>query len=80
MIYSGSLRLVVLPFFFFLASLVGFVTLSFRVVGVDFEELHLRLVFSFVESGSMNFPNFCIYGSSEWASVRVLFLMRSKGR
>ena len=36
--------------FFFVASLVGFVTSPFRGVGVGFKEPHLRLMFKLVES------------------------------
>ena len=50
-IYSSPLRLG-LPFFLFhLASIVGFVALPFRGVGVGFEEPRLRLVVQLVDSG-----------------------------
>ena len=60
-----------LSFPFSLAFLVGFVASPLRDVGVGFEEPHLRLMLYFVESGFPRIvPYFCIYGSSEWASVR----------
>ena len=75
------LRIGLLSFLFYLEFLVGFVASPFRGVGVSFEELHLRHIFSFVESGFQRiFPCFCIYGSSEWASVTVLPLATFEDR
>ena len=79
----SPLRIGFFSFPFYLALVVGFATSPFRGVGVGFEEPHLRHMFY---SSSWNrgfhdfFPYFCIYGSSEWASVTVLPWISLKGR
>ena len=59
-----------LPFFLvYLAFRVGYVAAPFRGA-VGFEELHLRLMFYFVESTfPPTSPYFCIYGLSDGASI-----------
>ena len=72
---TGMLSLLFIPAYFsFLASLNGVVNLTYRGVGMGFEEPHLRLMSWLVGSGFPCLSHFSayIFGSSEWASVMVL--------
>ena len=53
-----------LPFIFF-TYCAGFVTLPFRGVGVGCEDLHLRLIFYFVESGLPLISNNSVYSAHQ---------------